>query len=416
MTETIFLLSEALACFLRICLCIVFLAVSENRSADNFRIGKCVPAAAIALAVSVLTALTEMDTVIDIAVNAAVISVIADKLINTERRAAMLFSFIYELGCGAWIFILTALFTETGIAGRQAALWTVTAAVLSAGIYSLIKNRLPETRVLYAAVFAGFFSITAINEFSETYKGNDEIFSWLILIMVLLALIMVSKLNHQHESEKAIADMKLEQAELLEREYNILNKSYSENARLFHDMHNHLGIIRSCISNKNYEKAAEYIDELYKPVSEMTSSVWTGDESVDYLINSKLAAAKKEGITVNANIEFPHNTNIKSADLCAVVGNLLDNALDAVRKNTAPEKRYINITVRRINRMIVIKTENPFEEGLIRKDGAYKTTKKEKGIHGWGLKSAAAAVEKYDGVIKITSENNVFCAVATMSF
>ncbi|MBQ8569448.1 MAG: hypothetical protein IJ446_09565, partial [Oscillospiraceae bacterium] len=322
MTETVFIISEAFSCFLRICLCIVFLAVSENKSVYNSGIGKWLLAAVAVLAVSVLTACTDMDTVIDIAVNAAVISVIADKLINTERRAAMLFSFIYELGCGAWIFILTALFTETGMAGRQAAIWTVTAAVLSAGIYSLIKNRLPGNRVLYAAVFAGFFAITGINEFSETYKGSDEIFSWLILIMVLLALIMVSKLRHQHESEKAVADMKLEQAELLEREYNILNKSYSENARLFHDMHNHLGIIRSCIRNKNYEKAVLYIDELYKPVSEMTSSVWTGDESVDYLINSKLAAAKKEGITVNANIEFPHNTNIKSADLCAVVGNL----------------------------------------------------------------------------------------------
>ena len=227
---------------------------------------------------------------------------------------------------------------------------------------------------------------------------------------------MVHRLSKQYETEKELAELKEKQAELLERDYNVLNKAYSENAKTFHDMHNHIGAVRSLLTAKKYDKAIEYLDDLQKPVSGMTSAVWTGDETVDYLINSRIAAAANEGIAFETQIEFPKGTNIGGADLCAVLGNLLDNAFDAVRKDSTSESRSIKLTIRRINCMLIIKVANTFSGELRTSDGKLKTTKNDKGLHGWGIESARTAAEKYDGTVRTTAENGVFTAVATMSF
>ena len=126
--------------------------------------------------------------------------------------------------------------------------------------------------------------------------------------------------------------------------------------------------------------------------------------------------AAENGIQMHTEIEFPRNTNIRSVDLCAIVGNLLDNALEAAGQVPEPERRYIRLIVRRINQMLVIKVENSFTTLPASKDGELKTSKEENGLHGWGLKSARTAAEKYNGCIQTSYEGNTFRAVATLSY
>ena len=159
-----------------------------------------------------------------------------------------------------------------------------------------------------------------------------------------------------------------------------------------------------------------YLDALQEPVREMTDTVWTGDETADYLINSKAAAAADHGITFRTQAEFPRHTNIRSADLCAILGNLLDNALDAAKQVPEPEQRLIRLTIRRINQMLIIKVENSFSSPPAMENGSLVTTKKDQGLHGWGLKSARTAAEKYDGTIRTSHSEQIFRAVATLSY
>ena len=201
---------------------------------------------------------------------------------------------------------------------------------------------------------------------------------------------------------------------MLKRYYlYLVQKKY---AKTFHDMHNHIGAVRSLLTAEKYDKAIEYLDNLQKPVSGIASTVWTGDETVDYLINSRIATAKNEDIHFETQIEFPKNTHIGGADLCAVLGNLLDNAFDAVRKDNCTENRRISLTIRRINRMLVIKVVNTFNGEINISGGKLKTTKTSGGLHGWGVESARTAAAKYDGTITTTADDNIFTAIATMSF
>lgn len=164
---------------------------------------------------------------------------------------------------------------------------------------------------------------------------------------------------------------------------------------------------------------------------------WTGDEAADYLVNSKMALAASQGIQVNTKIEFPRHTNIRSVDLVAILGNLLDNALEAAA-DAKESLRFINLTLRRINEMLIIKVENGCRaaptamdggwqaskaggqaggrSGDAAADGKWQTSKDDKALHGWGLESVRTAAERYDGAVETEYRGQVFCAVVTLSF
>ena len=147
------------------------------------------------------------------------------------------------------------------------------------------------------------------------------------------------------------------------------------------------------------------------------------------------AAAEEKGILFRIQAEYPKNAGIRSADLCAVLGNLLDNALEASKQVTEKEERFVKLTIRRINQMVVIKVENSFRRDPVLENGILKTTKNGNtagsadgaslietsaneasgGLHGWGLKSAQTAAEKYDGMVQTSYEEHIFRAVVTMS-
>ena len=121
--------------------------------------------------------------------------------------------------------------------------------------------------------------------------------------------------------------------------------------------------------------------------------MWTGDEAVDYLIGNKAAAAEEQQIAAEVSMEFPRHTNIRSADLTAILGNLLDNALEAANQAEG-DLRFIRLTVRRINDMLVIKMENGCNTAPVSK----------------------AAAEKSEGTVETGYDENVFRAVVTLSF
>ncbi len=341
---------------------------------------------------------------------------------DSGKRKELFFCIMYEIGISLWVFIISeALAKLTGMAAfsdrkelvGQLPLWVVNIVLIIVALLMYKGRQITLRTVSLAAVF-GIFAIVPLAD--ESAFGDDMTFTYFILSVVLLAGIMVYRLSRQYETEKELAELKEQQAQLLERDYNILNKAYSENARTFHDMHNHIGAVRTLLTAEKYDKAIEYLDNLQKPVSGIAATVWTGDETVDYLISSRIAAAENEGISFETQIEFPKGTNIGGADLCAVLGNLLDNAFDAVRKDTTSEKRSIKLTIRRINRMLIIKVVNTFNGEINLSGGKLKTTKTDRGLHGWGVESARTAAAKYDGTIITTAEDDIFTAVATLSF
>jgi len=137
---------------------------------------------------------------------------------------------------------------------------------------------------------------------------------------------------------------------------------------------------------------------------------------IDVVINSKLSKMKKEKIEASVNVEFPGNTDILQNDVCTILSNLLDNAIEACEKNKDLSNKWIKITIRTINEMILFKIENGLEEKPRFQNMKLITTKVDKTFHGWGMKSVETAIKKYDGVIQYDVEENKFSVVVTLNF
>ncbi len=381
-----------------------------------------------ALALTVLLSLLHAPDFYRMALEAVLIAACAPRLQGAGLRMGLFVGIFYEIGVSFWSFLLSAGlgvllrsqdFLNTGTLAGQSALWLLHGLLTVLAVWLSRDreiNRKSAFRAVSALTLAGFLGVITLSEQTVLAIPDDTLYMWTILAVVLMMSVLVFNINRQYEVEKELARLNSEQAELLERDYTAVNRAYQVNAKLFHDFHNHIGVLRQFLTHEKYGEAVRYLDELQAPVRNLTAAVWTGDETADYLINSKAAAAEADGIRFQVQVEFPRRTNIRSVDLCAILGNLLDNAIEAARQVPDPSGRTVTLTIRRIHQMLVIKVENSFAGAPVQEKGELKTTKTEGGLHDWGLKSAQTAAEKYDGMVRAGVSGEVFRAVATLSF
>lgn len=124
--------------------------------------------------------------------------------------------------------------------------------------------------------------------------------------------------------------------------------------------------------------------------------------------NYKMHEAQKRGIEVDMNLSIPEKLNIKPFDLSIVLGNLLDNAIEAASK--LEKGKVIKASVELDRNILYISISNPFDGKLLYKAGKLKTTNKEKENHGFGLSSVKKAIAKYNGTINIRHTDRMFYA------
>ena len=271
-------------------------------------------------------------------------------------------------------------------------------------------------RVVAGIAILAIFLTNLLLTIDSKLLNREDIYVWIYYAIGLLGAVFVIQMKKQYEMEKELAEMKSNEAMMLEREYHSLSESYERNAKLFHDFRNHCGVLKNFLAKDKSDEALKYLEDLTGEGSSYSSEVWTGDETVDYLIGSKKSRAEQKGISFEADVEFPRNMNIKSSDLCAILGNIVDNSIEASEKVGDPDKRKVRLIIRRIQQMLVIKVENTYENKPEVVDGDFKTSKTDGGLHGWGIKSARTAAEKYDGMVQSNCTDELFTTVVTLSF
>lgn len=188
--------------------------------------------------------------------------------------------------------------------------------------------------------------------------------------------------------------------------------------------------IAICDDNeKTVEILKKKVMEFLKKSNEFADiTVYTQSENLQYDIQEgkyydlilsdiempNIDGMKEKGITCNVNVEFPQNTNIKPHDMCTILANLLDNAIEASEKLKIPGN--ISLTIRRINHFLLIKVSNACEENKESFAHFPSTTKKNREFHGWGLPSVKDAVEKYNGTLKCINEEKQFIVKIMLFF
>lgn len=202
---------------------------------------------------------------------------------------------------------------------------------------------------------------------------------------------------------------------LLKKSYQEAEKSYESNARLYHDMRNHFLMLQNYLDEGKVPDAQQYLKTLSG--DRMMGSVerWTGVEAIDYILSQKLEGAKKNGIETEIHAEYPKDCGIDPVDLCTILTNLLDNAIEACTKQPEGYARNLSVTIRRIHQFIIIRVVNNAAAAPVMKNGHFVTSKQEGHFHGWGMKSVKAAVERCHGTIEYEYKEGLF-TVSVMIF
>ena len=242
-----------------------------------------------------------------LAVELLVITAVSWYYLRDKLNLCLFLAFFYEVGVGLWDFLLQAglgilfhsqSFLDPAALESLAGVW-LTRALMLGGAVMLIRQSGQSggaMRSLSVLVILGMVGAVTLSEQKALTLDEDLVGTWIILSMVLLFAILFYRVNRQREMESEIARLKQEQAEIVERDYQALRRTYEGNAKLYHDLHNHIEAIYQCLLQGDTEEAARYCEDLRTPVREISQTVWTGDKALDYLISSKLALAEQEHI------------------------------------------------------------------------------------------------------------------------
>lgn len=195
------------------------------------------------------------------------------------------------------------------------------------------------------------------------------------------------------------------QNELVNRHYDEVETMYRNMRGWRHDYHNHMQSVKAYLAMDNLDEARAYLDRLEQDLDDINLLFNTGNINADAILNSKISLAIKKGIRVDYKATVPKELAVSDIDLCVVIGNLIDNAVEACEK-VEPKDQFIRLYIGILRRQLYLSVSNATNEVVRKFDEEYITTKR--GNHGHGLKRINNIVDKYDGYINRKNEPGVF--------
>lgn len=217
-----------------------------------------------------------------------------------------------------------------------------------------------------------------------------------ILLEYLLQRIM------KREEDKTI----IYQNKLMKQQMDEIENIYMTMRGWRHDYHNHLQSLKGYLSLNKVEQMKNYLNELETDLDSIDTLYHSGNLQLDSILNAKLAIAEKGQIRIHCDASIPPQLHVSDLDLCVILGNLLDNAIESCRKIKDPDERFIRVYIGILKKQLYISITNATSETVKQRTDHYFTTKR--GDHGHGLKRVDQVVKKYDGYLNRQNEPGVF--------
>lgn len=188
-----------------------------------------------------------------------------------------------------------------------------------------------------------------------------------------------------------------------EARYNDANAIWTNIKKVQHDIKQHLTVINNYLDDEKIKECQEYIEELFPNVEHMGSLIRSDNIILDYLINSKLCPLKNTQVVISGSIGSL--SDIKNSDLACLLGNILDNAIEAVEQ-TEDKRIELLFTRQNSNRIIICK--NTIKQSVLNTNKELQSTKESQDSHGYGHQIVEKIVSDYHGMICYFEESDMF--------
>ena len=201
----------------------------------------------------------------------------------------------------------------------------------------------------------------------------------------------MEEIQHDYELQKDMADE--------------IMKMREQSRALKHDMKNHTLVILSYLEKNQIEEAKQYTSEILDKLNAMYTYISVGNSLLNFIINSKLSKAKELEIEIKAEIENLSFSYVDSIDFSSLLGNILDNAMDAAVNS---ESKKLGVIIAHKKGFDTIAVKNSIDWSVLDRNPELRTSKPEPDP-GLGVRQIRAIVEKYGGELDIYEEQGMFC-------
>ena len=249
------------------------------------------------------------------------------------------------------------------------------------------------------------FGVTTDIAVKYQYDNNDGVVIMLTCVFVAINVILYALVGQIQKLQRKKYELQLinEKLNFEESRINDANAMLDTCRKMKHDMKQHLTVIGGYLEDGKDEECRAYVAKLNSSAEQIGNLIQSGNTVIDYLINAKLNTLEDTQVIVSGNIG--DLSDISDVDLSCIIGNILDNAVEAVKP--LKEKRIeLKFAIQNSNRIIICR--NTIKESVLKKNRFLSSTKSNADEHGFGHKIVASVVESYDGMISYFEENGMF--------
>lgn len=259
-----------------------------------------------------------------------------------------------------------------------------------------------------AALASSFLLWTQTESLPSAASGSLQI------LFITFALVLLYRFERVRTLQEKIHLSQLH-SRLLEQNLNDVERIQKMNVLKRHDLLDHITAIRAAAMQKDWDSVTDYLQTLDKDLPNSPTIVHTENTTANAIINNKYAFALEEKIDFSVDAEVPSNIRIRPHDLCAILGNLLDNAIEACIVEDASKPRAVAVRISSKRDFLIIRISNTVSKNPLLQNPKFISTKN--GVeHGVGLTSVRMAIAPYQGVMEHYFKDGLFNVLVTLCF
>lgn len=276
-------------------------------------------------------------------------------------------------------------------------------------IFSRIIGWMTLIWFVYMGVIAGItLYISGRSGFSMKEAMLGSIILCLLILLVMLAFLAFVKIE-EYTGRIRMQEREMQKAIYSTDYYRKLEKVNDENRKYIHNIEHYMKAIAGLVNENNNREVINIIEEMEKQALYVTKEIFCTDKIVNGVVSEKNGEAKNKNIEFRVNIEPTADlTFLDDIDKIGILGNLLDNAMEAAGKCRDNKSVALDIYTSNNNHFIVLNIQNTSETAPLKKGTRFLSTKKNQENHGIGLEYVKNVVAKYQGFLNIKYEDGVY--------
>lgn len=278
----------------------------------------------------------------------------------------------------------------------------------------MLGTSLPAVSVSLVAILLS----SVINAISYYNNGSHDLMDLSLIILALPVLVLmtgnlaVKSAQKEYRMLNESSTLRI-MGDLLYKNYDKSERYIEETRQIWHDIDKHYSVISNLVGRGEYEELNHYLEHAGYSFAKAREVCFCENKLVNAILNGKLYEAENMGVNIKFTGSLPDKLYIKGTDLCSILVNMLDNAIEACAKMNDDFDKKIDVSVHMKNNFVYFAVANSFLDAPHIENDKFVTSKADKSEHGFGIAIVQKITRKYDGAFDaIVSDNHFLVRVA----